>query len=188
MEKVKYFGVILGVIGTLCCGFSASAFADEFDDKIYETNGFIWSPMNNITFGGSFTNDPNAKPSLEGIYYCKNQEVRQLYYKSFYDKMNENFRLAGFENYEGSEPPELRKAYEAGQCKPVTEFKVLTKKSYTCEGAFSNSEFLDIAYCKTSPETYKKARAAGKTNEQMEQVFERAEASIIKDFKAGKAK
>ncbi len=187
MKRVKIFSTILGVIGILGCGFYAGTFADDIDDKIYETNGFIWSPMNSLTSYSSYSNDPNAKPSLDGVYYCKNSEVRQLYLKSFFDKQREIMLLAGLKNYEGPDA-HLKKAYEAGQCKPVTALKILTKKSYTCEGAFSNGEFLDITYCKTTPETYKKARAAGKTNEQMEQVFERAEASIVKDFKAGKAK
>ena len=185
MGKVKYLGIILGIIGLLSCGFTTSAFSDELDDELYKANGFVWSPTDTVAYDRAFT---NPKPSFEGVYYCKNSEVREFFWKKILDEKRNIMLEVGLSGWITPSHEKLQKAYEAGQCKPVTEFKVLTKKSYTCEGAFSNGEFLDIAYCKTTPETYKKARAAGKTNDQIEQVFERAEASIVKDFKAGKAK
>lgn len=44
MGKVKYLGIILGIIGLLSCGFTTSAFSDELDDELYKANGFVWSP------------------------------------------------------------------------------------------------------------------------------------------------
>lgn len=180
MDRVKYLIAILGVVGFLGCS-NIVVNASGLEDAKYESFGFIWTPLDSFKMVSS--TDSNA---MSDVYYCKNDTVRNVYYKKI---VEEQVKLAQMTGLSGMSPNDekLQKAYEAGNCKLITEFKVLTKNSYTCEGIFANGNFLDILYCKTSPETYKKARATGKTNAQMEQVFKKSEQSIINDFKAGKA-
>ncbi|MBO5434552.1 hypothetical protein J6A31_01855 [bacterium] len=160
-------------------------FAEEtFEDVMYQHAGFVWTPLDGLKLVGS-----TDSKSLEEVYYCNDDTVRNVYYKKFVEEQSALMKDAGLSGILSESDQKCQKALENGNCKLIANIKTLQKKDYKCIGLFdSNNEFLDIQICNTTPETYKQQKAKGISHEQMESFFNRNEKKLIQEFKDGKAK